>query len=224
MQEVDPRVPDSRKYPLEDIIQELLPNIKQGRKELKPLEYFTSGGVYAIALAIYQGYDKILFFGFETEKYTEREKQREGLLFWLGYAAGRGIELEIRCLDSVFQQPKYGYETNKGKVMLLSLQDRLRLLGLLPKEGTIATIRIVRKLREDLSFSEEEMKDSGLVEVADPNNPAMANFTWVREIEPKEIEIGEVARKVVIDAFTALERASQMTEVLLDLYDRFTGQ
>ena len=40
----------------------------------------------------------------------------------------------------------------------LSVVDRVCLLGVLPKEGDFATLKLVRKLRESLSFSEEENK------------------------------------------------------------------
>ncbi len=43
--------------------------------------------------------------------------------------------------------------------MNLSVLDRLLLLGLLPAEGDITTLRIIRTLREELSFTEQEHAD-----------------------------------------------------------------
>src|SRR5207247_9230228 len=40
--------------------------------------------------------------------------------------------------------------------MEFSVQERLILLSILPAEGDLTTLRIVRGLREQLSFSEEE--------------------------------------------------------------------
>ena len=46
----------------------------------------------------------------------------------------------------------------------LSVKDRLMLLGILPAESNLTTIRIVRELREGLSFSEGEHKDLQMVQ------------------------------------------------------------
>ena len=42
--------------------------------------------------------------------------------------------------------------------MKLTIFERTRLLGILPPQGDILTLKILRKLRESLSFSEEELK------------------------------------------------------------------
>jgi len=42
--------------------------------------------------------------------------------------------------------------------MKLSVFERLNCLSILPVEGSFFTLKIMRKLREDLSFSEEENK------------------------------------------------------------------
>ncbi len=42
--------------------------------------------------------------------------------------------------------------------VLLNILERLKLLEILPSEGNYATLKIMRKLRETLSLSEEEFK------------------------------------------------------------------
>ncbi len=42
--------------------------------------------------------------------------------------------------------------------MKLNVMERITLIGELPSAGSFATLKIVRKLRESLSFSEEEHK------------------------------------------------------------------
>lgn len=42
--------------------------------------------------------------------------------------------------------------------MKLTIIERLKLLDLLPREGNRLNLKIMRKLRESLSFSEEELK------------------------------------------------------------------
>lgn len=45
--------------------------------------------------------------------------------------------------------------------MQLDIMERVKLLEALPPEGDLLTLKIVRKLREALSFSEEELKTFG---------------------------------------------------------------
>ena len=47
--------------------------------------------------------------------------------------------------------------------MKLDVGERIRLLGILPEKGNLLTLKIVRELRDDLSFSEKEHKDFKIV-------------------------------------------------------------
>lgn len=47
--------------------------------------------------------------------------------------------------------------------MELTILERIKLLEVLPKEGDLLTLKILRKLRESLSFSEDELKTFGAV-------------------------------------------------------------
>lgn len=47
----------------------------------------------------------------------------------------------------------------------LTLSDRFAILGILPAEGNFATLKIVRKLREQMSLTEDEIKKYGVVQV-----------------------------------------------------------
>lgn len=42
--------------------------------------------------------------------------------------------------------------------MELKTFDRLILLNILPKEGDVISLRVIRKLRDDLGFTEAEIK------------------------------------------------------------------
>ena len=102
--------------------------------------------------------------------------------------------------------------------MELGVFDRLILLNVLPKEGDFTTIKIVRKLREDLSFSEEEHKalefkfDEG-------------NVQWKQNADtPKEIEIGEKAQDVIVETLKKLSNDKKLTEQHLSLYDKFVKE
>jgi hypothetical protein len=98
MQDVDPRVPNSRRYPLEDIL------------AMTPRHYLRSSPAMALALAIHEGYKKIMLFGSELTSNTEYTYQATNLAYWIGFADGRGTELDLRCWQSEFDQLIYGYE------------------------------------------------------------------------------------------------------------------
>ncbi len=98
MQEADPRVPNSVKYPLEEIL------------ALVPYRYLRSSPAMALALAIYLGYDEIQLYGSELSSNTEYSYQAINYAFWIGYAHGRGIDLKLRCWLDEFNQRIYGYE------------------------------------------------------------------------------------------------------------------
>jgi hypothetical protein len=110
MMDVYPDVPASVKYPLDEICRELLPGLQRGRQNGQSIRYFTSSVAYAIALAIYRGYERIEIYGVEMETNTEYAYQREGVTFWLGVAVGRGIEVVLHEDSGLMVGLLYGYD------------------------------------------------------------------------------------------------------------------
>jgi len=98
MQEIDPRVPNSVKYPLEEVL------------KLTPHKYLRSSPALALALAIYLGYEHIRLYGSELTSNTEYAYQAPNYAYWIGFAEGRGIDLELCCWQSEFDQRIYGYD------------------------------------------------------------------------------------------------------------------
>jgi len=98
MQDVDPRVPNSVRYPLEGVL------------SLVPYKYLRSSPAMALALAIYLGYKKISLYGSELSSNTEYHYQAINYAFWIGFAHGFGVDLDLQCWFQEFDQPIYGYE------------------------------------------------------------------------------------------------------------------
>jgi len=102
--------------------------------------------------------------------------------------------------------------------MELLVFERLILLNILPKEGDFTTLKIVRKLREDLSFSEEEhaalqFKQEG------------GNVQWKQGGDiPKEISVGEKAMDVIVNTLKKLDRDKKLQESHFAIYERFVEQ
>lgn len=103
MRQVHDDIPMSIQYPFDKVFG-MLEKVKF-RNE--PLKYFTSSIAWAIALAVLQNKPKIALHGLDM---VDREyiEQKDCFAFWTGFAAGRGIELEIDCADGVFDKPLYG--------------------------------------------------------------------------------------------------------------------
>lgn len=81
---------------------------------LPPYGYFTSTVSYMLALAIFEGFEKIIIHRiFVDFRHREYREQKSCLEFWIGIATGLGIEVEISddsCLGKPYpwQSPQYG--------------------------------------------------------------------------------------------------------------------
>ena len=101
--------------------------------------------------------------------------------------------------------------------MELGVFDRLILLNILPKEGDFTSLKIVRKLREDLSFTEAEHKALQF----DQNE---GNIKWQSEADiPKDITIGEKATDIIVDVLKKLDKDKRLSEQHLSVYSKFVG-
>jgi hypothetical protein len=102
--------------------------------------------------------------------------------------------------------------------MVLGTFDRLILLNILPKEGDFTTLKIVRKLREDLSFTEAEHK-------ALQFDQADGNVKWKTEGDiPKEITIGEKATDLIVSTLKKLNTDKKLSEQHFSIYEKFVGE
>ena len=105
--------------------------------------------------------------------------------------------------------------------MKLNIPERLALLNILPQQGSIVTLRIVRELQSKLGFTEEELKHYNIRNTMMPDGTA--NIAWNPEMteETKEIEIGEVARSVIIEQLKMLDSQGRLHVSMLPLYEKF---
>ena len=116
-----PEIPLSEAFPLQAIMEEfrLLP--KQSEKlsinELLRLgkPYFTSSVAYMVAMALYEGFDRIVLNKMQVyAQSTEYFEQKACINFWLGIAIGRGCDLLISadshlCRAHPWEPNLYGY-------------------------------------------------------------------------------------------------------------------
>jgi hypothetical protein len=104
--------------------------------------YFNNTAAYAVAYAIHSGFKKILLFGcdFTYPNAHHAEQGRGCVEFWLGFAAARGVQIQIPRVSSLMDgcvpdaEKLYGYDTldvkfTKGDDGLLSvsLEPRVKI-------------------------------------------------------------------------------------------------
>jgi hypothetical protein len=100
--------------------------------------------------------------------------------------------------------------------MILSVYDRLILLNVLPAEGDLTTIKIVRRLREALSFDEAEHEALGLT--VDERGVAH----WRTDADAgKDIDIGGKATAIIHDILDRLNHDKKLTEAHISLCEKF---
>lgn len=104
MREESAKFPTAQEYPFDRIFQ-LTRHIKLREKEIR---FFTSSPALAIALAVLQGRPSISIYGIEMMDNKEYRNQRECFAFWVGFAGGRGIPVDLYCAGSIFSKPIYG--------------------------------------------------------------------------------------------------------------------
>ncbi len=102
-------VPTSTHYPLRDIQADLLGRIYKGEMAIDKIFGCTMS--YAVALAVHQRrFDRLELFGIELSLDGEWSYQRESMAFWLGKAAGMGMEIWMPEQCGLFKMPLYAYE------------------------------------------------------------------------------------------------------------------
>jgi len=106
----------------------------------------------------------------------------------------------------------------------LNIAERIALMGILPSESNVVTLRIVRDLQRDLSFTEEELKKWKIKNRIQPDGRTL--FTWDIDFanETKDISIGEVAKGIIVEQLKRLSSENRLRLEVLDLYEKFVEE
>ena len=100
----------------------------------------------------------------------------------------------------------------------LGLRERYVVaLVLLPIEGSFATIKAIRELKEQLFPSDEEREIAGLKDL--PTGGVSAE-NWLLVVE-KEITFGKITKALVENALKKLDETEKLTEEHFTLYVKF---
>ena len=100
--------------------------------------------------------------------------------------------------------------------MKLDVRERLTLLDILPREGDFTTIKIVRELREQLSFSAEEHESYAFKHTED------GQLTWAVDAEQdRDFIFPTMARRIIEDALQKADKGKKLTVDHVSTYEKF---
>ena len=109
MMDPDERFPSAVRYPYEAVSEDIFSKVYRGKKQKRA---YGSTIDFMAALAMYEGYDWIGYFGIEMTAGTEYRYQIPDAHFHLGFAAGRDITTWVpddpRC--NLIKRQVYSYE------------------------------------------------------------------------------------------------------------------
>ena len=99
--------------------------------------------------------------------------------------------------------------------MILSTKERLVLSMIMEQQaGRFDTLKLLRKFREDLSFSEAEIKEINL------RTEDGTGFRWDKEAK-KDVSIDDIVMDMIRKQFQKLDREEKLMEDHMDLYTKF---
>jgi len=116
LHEVDGDIPTSVRFPREELIEKY-------KKYIPESDYFyaTNSIVWMILLGIDMGYEAIDLYGVHLECDQEWAFERPCVEFWMGFASGRGIKINVSSAADVCRESHmYGYaevETQRKKIV-----------------------------------------------------------------------------------------------------------
>ncbi|MHB8084276.1 MAG: hypothetical protein ACYDHZ_00420 [Dehalococcoidia bacterium] len=99
--------------------------------------------------------------------------------------------------------------------MQLNIMERMILLNILPAEGDYSTLKILRQLREDLSFTEDEHKTVNFEKTPE-------GIKWETDKDfTKDVQIGPKANQIITECLKQLDNNKKLTEQVFPLYEKF---
>lgn len=106
----------------------------------------------------------------------------------------------------------------KEKKLKLTVFERINLLSILPREGDFTTLKILRELKENLSFDEEENEKLDFEYLSDNR------VSWNNEVSRnliKDVKIGRKAESIIREELEKLNSQKRLKEEHLGLYEKF---
>ena len=108
--------------------------------------------------------------------------------------------------------------------MKLTILERLMLLGILPPEGDLRTMKIVHHLRMDLALTQDEMTNWGVKNQVNAEGQPIG-VTWDDDkAEEAEIDVAGEKTAVIVEVLRKLDAEKKLTGQHLSLCEKFPFQ
>lgn len=109
--------------------------------------------------------------------------------------------------------------------MILNILDRVVLSNILPKEGTFQNLRLLRVVKEEISFNEEENK---LLKFRQEGTQLLWESKLVdgKQVDvfpERDFRIGDVVTKLIRDELEKLNSEAKLTEQHFSVYEKFVA-
>lgn len=110
--------------------------------------------------------------------------------------------------------------------MELSILQRIILQSILPSEGDYITYKIIRDLKGELAFSEDEIKKFNITqEIIKEKSRILWDNKWNGSNDAlKRISIGPKALDMIIKALEELNSQKKINDQTIDLYEMFVNK
>lgn len=106
--------------------------------------------------------------------------------------------------------------------MRLEVHERLALLALLPKEGDYAALKTIRRAKEMISFTKDEMDFFEMKNVTGANGVPQVNWNDNKAKEQvKDCPVDEYTTNVIRNKLAEMDREHKLTEEFMSLYEKF---
>lgn len=214
----------SIQYPIDDVVKAFT------------VDHFADSFCYMLALAIYQGFNRIDLYGFNYSYGSNYMTEKPAAEFWIGVALGKGIIISIHGESDLLKTKdgrRYSYQTpqtmarevsmsswDRPEVKIpLTVEDRISLVGLLPKEGDYGTLRFAKDLRASLLFNDSEAKALNIRYV--DNSEKKPLLIWDdNKIPDKEVYLTAAQVQMVAEWLLTQDRRGLLTQQHLGLYEK----
>lgn len=106
--------------------------------------------------------------------------------------------------------------------MKLEVHERLALLNILPKEGDYAALKTLRRAREMISFTSEEISFYEIVNRQNPDGTTQTSWSAIRAAEKiKEVPVDEYTTNLIRDKLSSMSKNHKLTDEYYSLYEKF---
>jgi hypothetical protein len=106
--------------------------------------------------------------------------------------------------------------------MKLEVHERIVLVSLLPSEGDYAALKTIRRAKEMLAFTPDEMKYYEFSDVIGPDGKP--NVHWSPEKASKAVKdcpIDEYTTNLIRDKLADMNKRLKLTDQYMSLYEKF---